>query len=731
MAAAVSMAAFGQVAAQQSGGSVPAAITAEATDVAGLPIEIDFRLLDRSWTPIVGYDTPKAVALVPPGSYVVEPTFDPLLAREVTVTSGKTTIRFNATDRLVLHLRGPDQKQAIVPLLLKKSAGLRRSLAAYRPTFPLRDVIALPRTPLGPGSDDVALMARKAFPATRDKIHANAKKFFKAFFSAVEADKEQIPVLALDMQNLQVAFRAAARILSITGKAEDAAMIAGHAPKAKALADALRSPKLLLRRDATNAALWEQSIALAAYIENRLGLLGDGAVRKLARSHEREVAAAAATYLHYYGVRAEDSILQDYLRSPSDSDLAFHAAEVLLDRADPATLETMRSVVSGFAEFVKARARDKKITTELYRAWEPAAMYLLVHGGKKDWKLVAGLAPRMSEFFALKLATLSRDPRPLIDHFLSFVIRPDADLTWLLMPQYVKWLSAFCPVLRGYAPADAAAYRKFVDREWGDIGVTLNISGRGEGSDRLSARTLLQLNESYCRSSPLAAEAIWKQQADFFDKIDWLPQPGFGSLFEKSFYIDPDKEPQLDQVPRAILSAGLATKKKPYIGEAKTLFLAYHRLASFASLLMRDAYPYGSQRRFFAFLSRERGGAFTGILAVRPEATGTRLRLGLAFDLASFGGGTMISGPDAVFGDTTHGAGATMVEDIRLMRNGRDIPLTREPGPGIAYDARLESPGLSNLYLYVTLTFLDRKRTLVYDLFASDYAAHQGEVTAP
>ena len=71
-----------------------------------------------------------------------------------------------------------------------------------------------------------------------------------------------------------------------------------------------------------------------------------------------------------------------------------------------------------------------------------------------------------------------------------------------------------------------------------------------------------------------------------------------------------------------------------------------------------------------------------------------------------------------------------MVDGIRLTRNGQDIPLTRAPGPAIAYDARSNSPDLSNLYLHVTLTFLDRKRTLAYDLFAGDYAAHHGKKAA-
>lgn len=705
-------------------------ITVEALDAAGRSFPANFRVLDTNWKPLSKPRTGEQKVDLPPGSYVVEPTFDPLLAQEVEVAAGKAVVvRLTAKDRIMFRLTNLDRKQVLVPLILKKSAQMRAALAAYRPNLSANRVIALPRLPLSKQESESARgIALDALPGIRSRIH----KLAGSIIDLQRAQKYDPKVMARQMRDIvrtQAAFRAASRILSIVGTAQDARALAEAVSQDKSRADALRDPKIILNTEVTNFRLWEEALALAAYIENRVGSLQKSAVLGLTRSTDRTLAATAALYLHAYGFHTADTALLDYLEQPGNPQLASNVTKILLDRAAPSVLDAMRSVVRRYLEFRAVLKRGEKASsTQLYLAWQPALLYLLAYGDRDDWLLVSSLGPQIDEFVALELSALSRDPRPLIDYFLGFVVRSDARITDALVPQYVEALSSLCPMLRGVSQADAAAIRRDVEAGWMQVGIKMNISGRLAGSDKLSARTIHDLNASYCRATTLSSEIIFEQKKDFFDKIPWYPRPGFAEYLAKihasKWQFNWQLEPYLDFLSNAAVSQALQ-RKRPNFGDAQDLYLAYHRIAWNAPFLRRDEYPFGAQRRAFTFRSTDPAGAVSGLLAARPELAGKDLAVRMQFDIAAFGLGTMVSAADTVFDKTTKGSGKELIGEIRLMKDGKKIELTEarsETTGELLYTASLNQPDLSGLYLHATLRLLGQEWPLTYDLFAGDYA---------
>ncbi|MCG8543134.1 MAG: hypothetical protein MJE12_02880, partial [Alphaproteobacteria bacterium] len=567
--------------------------------------------------------------------------------------------------------------------------------------------------------------ARNARPLIRARINELARFIVTAHGSKDAADRKALPSRTLEIMGRYAALRSVNRLLSIHGTATDARELVSHAHEDKKLADALWKPKLYLDPEATNFSLWKWELALAAYIENRLGLLRTGAVQDATKSADREFATTAALYRKFYGHNGAEDALRNYLDEPSDPELALKAAELLLGSAGPQTLVAMRSVVERYEKFVQARKEGKKARTLVGRAWEPAALYLLAHGTRTDWRLVARLGDRMDEIFALKLATLSRDPGPLIDHMMGFVVRPDRRQTLVLFKDYIKHLSALCPVLRGVPATQAASIRNHLHRRWEEMGVKLNLSGRGPASDKLTALAVLVLNESYCRPDVVAAEAVLEQKSDFFEGITWLPKPGFAEGLKKQFYLYKKSEPHMDHLSHDQLKT-LLVKKNPYVEDVRDHYLAYHRIANHAPILIRDSYPYGMQRRAFVFRSDKLSGAIIGVAGVRPTLSGNTVRLALSFDIASFGGGTMISGPDAAVKKAVSGGGKDMISEVTLSRGGEFLDLSPAQTASkteLVYTAELKRDDLSNLYLHVTLSALEQEQTLAFDLFAGDYAA--------
>ncbi len=709
-----------------------ASITLEATDAIGQLFTPEFTVLDIDSNPISEHGAANPAAIVAPGTYLVEPVFDPILAQEITVGTGEeAVVEVKAEDYLVLKFGRrwvEDDVPIMLPIVLKERQRAQQALKGLRPNFPKEEIFAIRRPDVTQGKINEALiLARDALPTIHMKIHELSQTIATLKKVVENRDDDAILRSVVAMNKARSVFRAAARIISIAGEQQDVKQLVEDAYADMSPADVRGKVKSLVNERILDLAdtdflLPDKELALAAYVENRLGTLDGGAVAVVLQGTDAELAVRAGVYLHYYGLDMGDAALIDYLRDPDDKDLVLRAVSVLLDSAGPAVLGAMRSIVQKYSEGLARK--DDALTTMLQPALSPSALYLLGYGNMDDWRLVASL--EMDEDFALDLALLVEDARPLVDYFFGLI--DAAEISPIIVADaYDGWTSALaslCPALRDLEPGHQAAVEEHIASALAELGAAVNFSGRGPGSDRKSARAFYHLRKSFCRATGAAAELVFEQNTNFFwSDMTWIPQPWLVEGIVKSPYWYQWQTP-LEYVPHADLAKALK-EHNPEDTEILDIYLAYHEVASYAQMLMKDEFPGGVERRAFVLTNSDPAGALSGVLNLRPELLDGKLRLGLWFDLADYSVGTMISAAPQFFRQMVTSRGEGLIGKIQLRRGDEIIPVVKVESAGeggFVYEAGMGEPDLSNLYLHVTLKLFDQTWPLDFDLFASDYA---------
>ncbi len=680
-----------------------AAIGLKTVDVIGEQFFREFTVYDSTGKVASRNDVGNPVAIVPPGTYIVEPSFDPSLARDATVGTGESTvIEVKAKNYLVLKMRG--QVDIDLPLALKGRRAMGRALGAYRYAFPFY-IVAVTRPGATKVKKDRALaLARKALAAMDPKVLALSRRIApvekKSYKERTDAEKKVFNEVSGKRNTLTAGFVLPAKILAALGDGADAKRLVDAAGKESSLA--------------------ERRMAVAGYIENRLGILGEGAVVAALNGKNRDLALWAGVYLHYFGLDRGDAVLVNYLRNPRNLPVTGKAAHVLLDTRRADVLAAMRGIVD---ISLKAR-KEGKGGAATSAARGPAALYLLAHGGIDDWKRVARLRMYVDDVTLLALATT--DPQPLIDFLRRDMIATPASFAKYEIGQWSDKFADLCPMFRYLARRKRAQMEKAIERAFVSVGIHFNLSGRSRNSDALSSRSLHGADVSSCRATGAAAVIVYEKKDKFFRGNQWIPMPWASEKHLKAkWYWNTS---HLDYVPHEEVVKGIK-RHHPKDDGKRDIFLAYHAIATAAELNIQDPLPDGSDRRAFILINRANPpGALAAVVAMRPELINDTLRVAVEFDLASHTQSSlalMMDPPTRSFQHYLSTRGKGIIRKLYLRRGSKTIPMSaaKDDGSGnFVYEAKLEKRDLADMTLHVDLQIFDNPWPLTFGLYASDYA---------
>lgn len=541
-------------------------------------------------------------------------------------------------------------------IALKSSVRRRAALAKVRDTYVWRGMLAMPRFDADAHADAIRA-ARSALTRLASEPADDAAR------TPEERAKREIA-----RTNAKLA---AARILAVAGEASDAALIVATCP-CRGLPDKLFA------------------VAIAAYLENRLGVLEGGKTAELARGTDPQWRVAASTALHEYGSNAGDGTLVTFVADPANAGDAFEPAAALFDTENPAVLRAMRS------------AFDRAPTAAL-RA--PSAAYLLAYGTAADRAKVG--AHELDAWAAKYVSFLTDDPVGLAD---------------MLTKDNGIWAAVSAvPALR-----DIPAGRRRAVADELETAATGGPYGDTFTGRKSFARPSTFLAAKFFGSSWVDSETPW---------VPWITDNDERQAqFAKTFVagnLAPRSEWQLDYLPgeklRALFEAAKATDAFPMLD----LYYAAHRIATRAFLSDLDDFHDGIERRPYALRSAAHSGAISGILEMQPSFAEKKLRLALhvvqrayAHCGSMFGIGCGSDEESEAYRYITDD-GRALLGAIALHAGGKTIG-TRATGRTrngwLLYEADADIGSLANTYLTVQLNFFEQKPVLTYDLFASDYA---------
>ncbi|MEE8515606.1 MAG: right-handed parallel beta-helix repeat-containing protein, partial [Alphaproteobacteria bacterium] len=683
-----------------------ATVALKATDLLGREFSTGYSVYDANGKK-VAKDILNPVTVVKPGTYIIEPYFDTSLARDITVGAGESkSVKITSKRHLVFRFSSPRSSGTMdMPLVLKSRRDLRRALAAYRAPFSVYDIAVMRKSATAKQRADALSLARAVFRKLNPRLIAVSRELEplekKPYNKRTDLEKKAFNKASSKRYALQSEFILPAKILAAVGTGADA----------RRLAEAAAKTSVLMGR----------RIAVAAYIENRLGSLGTGAVAAAVRGNNRALALHAALKLHSFGFDAGDAVLVEYLKSAKDATLAGAAAQALLDTPRADVLAAMRGIID---IALKAQTEKGNSGAVVYTAKAPAALYLLTHGGKADRKRVAKLKMYKQIIPHLTLATT--DPSPMIDYLLLNITGNSARTARRRIGQWSGEFAELCPMFRLLPWRKRARMEKAIERAFVSVGMKFRISGRTSNSDRLSSRTFHSVDVGQCRATGSAASIVYKRTDVFYRSKTWIPTPwATAKAFKTKWYWN---NRRLDYVPHADVVKGVNKHHAKDDGK-RDIFLAYHAIATNAEILGSDRQPDGADRRAFILVNKANPpGALAAVVSMRPELIGDRLRVSLAFDLASHTQSSlalMMDPPTRSFERYLASRGKSIIKRLFLRRGDRTIAMTpaKDDGKGnFAFEATLKNRSLGNLDLHVELQVFETVWPLRFGLYASDYA---------
>lgn len=356
-----------------------ASISVKVTDAIGQDLKAGVVITDDKGNVVSEPDvTSPSVVFVPHGTYIVTPTFEnftdiviPDLKRNVTVTEGQVAVvKIEIKNSLKLsfstQVRVSRNSYKTVERNYRKLVQLKTREEMLR-LFENGNYMWSSNT-VSNWYVGMNFIAAKRSGVTQEQLDRALKAAHKVYPDIVEKFRHnnQEKRMGEVMQGRLKYFILLCQILSVAGDMEDS--------------------RLLVETAYTDDALAEICMTVAAYIENRLGILGNGAVASALKGNDPRVALRAALYLHYYGLDTGDDKLIEYLNGPSsttnpyDKKLSQYVVSVLCNIHTPAVLDAMRGVLK---KSIAATDYD------LINIGAYAAVYLLAYGNADDWKQVS------------------------------------------------------------------------------------------------------------------------------------------------------------------------------------------------------------------------------------------------------------------------------------------------------------------------------------------------------
>jgi hypothetical protein len=695
-----------------------ATLIVEFRDAAGQPFEEYYGVVDEEWTPVVDDAAAGQAITLPAGPYAIEPEFDPFLDEPVDLAPGETRrIVIDVADQVMLRLRGTETRGA-VRLELASPEQRAFGLAGHRATFALSRVSAIPKdSDAWQEAVDALDLARKKLSALRRTV-AGVHQRLVALRLANSTDATAIDDLYVRLGIARGGFDAAAALVSIAGTSEDAASLVAWAKEDWTPPDR-RAPAGNWTETVDALLNWlpDRELALAAYVEARLGAQSQGAVASVAAGDDSGLAAMAGLYLHALGSGAGDAALVRYLEVPEKAELARRASLSLLDSDAPETLAAMRAVAAGLA----TERKENTSGSRYMPAARQALVYLIGRGSAQDMQRASALMPVFGEALALEAAILSRDPQPLMDYYLESTkagIQPE--VARHLIESLTPKLASVCPAMRRFSPDDGRYLNDYVVSLWAQYAEYVARTGFGADADRRYGRALMEASQSYCRAANRVSEYLHDGNTLGFGNVAWLPHPGSSDGRSVLGGWDEATESQLAYLDPAQAADLLARSGAPFAEVADIMSLAL-RLTTRNRIMALDPYPFGRQRRALFLSDRQLDGVVTGLVAASHRFADDGLVVDVSVDAAAYGGSTMISGVDPAYHAVQTYGGVSLIKDVRLLRGGTEIALSeRDAGArGERRFAAADSPSnAAGLYLYVTLGIGGASQTVGFDLFA-------------
>lgn len=580
-------------------------------------------------------------------------------------------------ERISLSLLPPDQRQAILGKLHLGNEWLRAHIGLPRPGVASEEVnlsLELARYELAWLDEQIKRLDEK------DQTEAGV---FWGTYGLLCA-----PIL---------------RILSVAGDLTDAQRLLEFSPRL--------FPHLARDR-----------MAVAGYIEARLGTIEQGELVKQLNGPDLLRKVSAAIILRDYGINAGEKILIDDVRegdekNPKHGGLDYFAAYALFNAKGEKALEAFRHFLHRGLKFAPSNGEGEFSTT----LTEPAFGYLLANGTPTDVASVSTLIIRYGHFPLISY--LVEDPIPL----LKIILRRDGLLG----------LAQDLSVLRTLSPDSAReSYDNLIDAAFrhGSLQSGAFLGNEKPELKGEAAANRFRLFASWYQPDLLVAQGFYNRQVNM-PEIPWIPICAWspdtivqGFLQQTLVY---GVEKFLDHISPANLRKIAEEKSKELNPVWLEIFLRSQALTSRVGLVEFDSYADGREHRPYVLGTPEKNdGALSGVIHVLPELTDRKLRLQVKLDQAHyFHRGDFIHGSmaDKEFDGYAYSqnGGTKSIHAVRVFQGNHEVPVT-DKGIGenqeLLFEANLDKPDFSGVYAVFEMDFFEAQAPIVFDLFASDAA---------
>ncbi len=654
-----------------------ASITVKATDVAGrefIPAYTVYNVYDAV---VSRHDSNNPVATVPPGSYYIKSDIGDRSKKEVTLVAGQAgKVVVPAPKYRVLGLMNFDIRKGWstvwVPFLF-------RSIEQRRRSFPKKHYNWAVRRSNTTVTDLVGALdqVRAKLPGLRSEYSRIAVQLKNTSSSAAKKK----------LARWDNAISWAHNILAIAGNAGDAKQLVSLAS---------RVPEIRQRR-----------LALAAYIENRLGILGKGSVLSAIGSTNSGIRIQAALLLRQFGRSEGDEILTSTLAAALNTSLTAQSAKALLSLNKPAVLAAMRQVVQAFIRQRQALELKAENITYPKHLWDTAAtasIYLYTWGSKDDAQLAAKITFRKSQL--IPLARLVKDPRALADFYMGF--RGASKIYYK-----PRWAAGLCNSLQYLPASDLSRFDTYFEGLLVRAASANKISKKSRLNDISLARSQYNVAKSLCRANTVTARLVFKQKTGLLGGTPWIAKSW---LYNKNLSQlkrgNPFVAPSLDHAAHGILVGSLSTVSTNDKLRYPDLLLAYHGIGKRQCQFNKCG--------FVITHKQSPHGALAGVLRIRSVKSNRRgLNVQLSFDLAAHNdGGSTTEGHPTSFGKYMSFGGRDLVAEVYIKNSDRKVRLRKViKGSVLKYSLSKSKFSTNNTYLYVRVRMFNEWREFGFPLF--------------
>ena len=387
----------------------------------------------------------------------------------------------------------------------------------------------------------------------------------------------------------------------------------------------------------------------------------------------------------------------------------------LLDRDHPVILGEM---VRHLQDFIQAfRSENGEPVFYAFSTVQPAALYLLAYGGPEEWALVRSAPAMLQKTLLIDAAALSFDPRDLMNDTATAIAA--SDYLAYSFAEDAALFARFCPATRALHPEDRAYLDEYRHSLWQAVGISANISGKLEGSDRLTASAVLSMQESYCRASQHASKVLLEaRDNDYLGPVTWFAHPFFSQnvapverwLGREEFQVEQHGHEEVAQ---------LLQREDMVLGDATEVFLTAHRLVDRSQLTGRSPYDLGRDRRAFALRNEDEAKLVSGVVTLLPFKRADGFGFEISIEAAGYFQATLIDGPGSGRFEAIENGTSGLIADVELIQNGAPVVLleqSSENGDVAIFSAA--TPNLWDSYLFVTLGFGASQQVLAFDVFS-------------